>query len=591
MATKTFSAAHDLATDGGHDVIVAMATDTGQTIADETITISKNYTFLRGPGRDFKMLPTSTTGATITIDAVGAEVSGMIVETAVGGMNSAVHIKDGADFALIENFWCNFSSGMGIYLDGSSVYARINNFFISHTTGHGIHINGDIRHSKITNGEIDGSGSDGIVIEGTTARNNIIDGTVKIYGGSSYGIRITSPALRNLIGRGISIYNNTSGDVLDNGVDTEYEDLNLAENLAATIWDEPIVNHTTADTFGHEMYHQAYDNHVTIDTSGGVTGTTFPIGTDENPVNNLADALSICGTHFFSRIRIIGNLTIDGEDIGGYTLYADRSLGNVISITSMVNTDAVYFTDLTVGGALTGQVRFTTCVITPCTGFAGGAKNSLLVGNIEIVGTGANYFTNCDTYISDPTDQIEIDVGDKRLNMIRGRGNYLITNKTSSDSTVLDFAAGLIEIDNTCVSGQIIIGGIGDVIDNSDASCTVVDITISLNNIGNEVWDEQLSGHTSDGSTGKALSLASSGSVDYTALANAVWAHIVATTPADGSSEDVLKGINTLVDELHKIQGLDPSNPMTVTRTSRAAGSIDMDITGDGENTTTVTRQ
>jgi hypothetical protein len=38
-------------------------------------------------------------------------------------------------------------------------------------------------------------------------------------------------------------------------------------------------------------------------------------------------------------------------------------------------------------------------------------------------------------------------------------------------------------------------------------------------------------------------------------------------------------------------KGLDISNPMTVTPTSRVAGSIDLDITGDGETTTTVTRQ
>ncbi len=45
------------------------------------------------------------------------------------------------------------------------------------------------------------------------------------------------------------------------------------------------------------------------------------------------------------------------------------------------------------------------------------------------------------------------------------------------------------------------------------------------------------------------------------------------------------------LDDLHKLQGLDPANPMTVTPTSRQVGSIDQAITGDGENTTTVTRQ
>ena len=54
--------------------------------------------------------------------------------------------------------------------------------------------------------------------------------------------------------------------------------------------------------------------------------------------------------------------------------------------------------------------------------------------------------------------------------------------------------------------------------------------------------------------------------------------------------EQVPQDIFNVVDELHKIQGLDISNPMTVTPTTRDAGSIHLDITGDGETTTTVTR-
>ena len=46
----------------------------------------------------------------------------------------------------------------------------------------------------------------------------------------------------------------------------------------------------------------------------------------------------------------------------------------------------------------------------------------------------------------------------------------------------------------------------------------------------------------------------------------------------------------TQLDELHKLQGLDISNPMTVTPTSRAAGTISQTISGDGETTSTVTR-
>ena len=58
------------------------------------------------------------------------------------------------------------------------------------------------------------------------------------------------------------------------------------------------------------------------------------------------------------------------------------------------------------------------------------------------------------------------------------------------------------------------------------------------------------------------------------------------STDFSQSNGDIL----VLVDELHKIQGLDSGSPMTVTPSTRDAGSIHLDITGDGETSTTVTR-
>lgn len=45
------------------------------------------------------------------------------------------------------------------------------------------------------------------------------------------------------------------------------------------------------------------------------------------------------------------------------------------------------------------------------------------------------------------------------------------------------------------------------------------------------------------------------------------------------------------LDELWRMRGLDAANPVTVTQTDEVAGDISLDITGDGENTSTLTRQ
>lgn len=48
---------------------------------------------------------------------------------------------------------------------------------------------------------------------------------------------------------------------------------------------------------------------------------------------------------------------------------------------------------------------------------------------------------------------------------------------------------------------------------------------------------------------------------------------------------------DTKLDELHKLQALDPDNPLTITPNSRQVDDIDLAITGDGKTSTTVTRQ
>lgn len=68
------------------------------------------------------------------------------------------------------------------------------------------------------------------------------------------------------------------------------------------------------------------------------------------------------------------------------------------------------------------------------------------------------------------------------------------------------------------------------------------------------------------------------------------WAALLSANNTPETFGALVQTVNSLVDELHKIQGLDAANPMTVTQTNRTAGDINLDITGDGTTTTTVTR-
>ena len=67
---------------------------------------------------------------------------------------------------------------------------------------------------------------------------------------------------------------------------------------------------------------------------------------------------------------------------------------------------------------------------------------------------------------------------------------------------------------------------------------------------------------------------------------------VLATVAAGkiGSGQIFWDGDYELINSLSKLEGLDGSNPMTVTPTTRVTGDIDLAITGDGETSTVVTR-
>lgn len=106
--------------------------------------------------------------------------------------------------------------------------------------------------------------------------------------------------------------------------------------------------------------------------------------------------------------------------------------------------------------------------------------------------------------------------------------------------------------------------------------------TLSPENLAAAVWNSIAASFNTAGTMGNKMnSAASAGDPWSTPLPGAYL-----STEAGG----ILAQIQTLVDELHKIEGLSDGNPMTVTQTNRTVGTINLDITGDGETSTTVTR-
>jgi hypothetical protein len=107
--------------------------------------------------------------------------------------------------------------------------------------------------------------------------------------------------------------------------------------------------------------------------------------------------------------------------------------------------------------------------------------------------------------------------------------------------------------------------------------------TATTNELVAAIWNAVAADNNTAGTMGQKLNGAGS--------AGDPWSTNLPSSYADGQAGKILAQIQTLVDELHKIRGLDPDNPWTVTPTGESAGAIDISITGDGVNSSTATRQ
>jgi hypothetical protein len=309
-AVKTFAQAHSLAEDNNHDIIMCVpGNPSGATIVDEQLTITKNYLFVRGPGRDFIIQPTATTGDTITINAEGVEISGMQIKTATSGTTqNCISIND--HFALIKNCWIEHARKNGVVISNSK-YTKILECVVEHNgesgSGDGIVINSNTREAHIKDCSI-WDNTNGISLSGTSIDEVLIEKNI-IHNNSSYGVNIGTGVYDTYFGHDNILANNTAGAINDQGTDTHvHEEVDRQETVDA-IWDEATADHTTSGSFGEEV--QKHKNVLVDTTIASVTSqTVFTLAAGSNvddTYNDQAIVLSDASNSNYPSVRQVND--------------------------------------------------------------------------------------------------------------------------------------------------------------------------------------------------------------------------------------------------------------------------------------------
>jgi hypothetical protein len=203
-----------------------------------------------------------------------------------------------------------------------------------------------------------------------------------------------------------------------------------------------------------------YGAAVSIDTSGfGSPGTEFPIGTPAEPVDNLADALTIAAREDIREFHIAGHITLDA--LGTYPAHA-RWIGESTNASldfNSTNVEGMLFRRLDLFGAIAdpgspGELTILEeCrLAAPITGFCG-IVSSCVLGSSITLRSGMSQFIVCASVVAgtgspviNANGQTGIDLTFRNYN-----GGLRISNFTAGDTvSTLAFNVGRLNIDATC---------------------------------------------------------------------------------------------------------------------------------------------
>jgi len=259
------------------------------------------------------------------------------------------------------------------------------------------------------------------------------------------------------------------------------------------------------------LQYSSFNGGVWIDAINGQSGTEYPIGTPEYPVDNVPDAITIATTKGFLTLFVIGDLTIPNTaNIDNFTVVGE-SIRTVILVQAGATTNETSFRKATITGTLTGHyVDICDGKVISLAGFCGYMHNVMISGLITLA-TGTDLiqlddcFAGSDGFANTPT--INMNGGDANINVTHYSGQLIIANIPIGKTPVVrvNLDAGELFIDASVGGGFFYVRGVGRVSGGGSPFYLDTESLVNPEEIANKVWDEQLSAHITPGSAGEIV--------------------------------------------------------------------------------------
>lgn len=234
--------------------------------------------------------------------------------------------------------------------------------------------------------------------------------------------------------------------------------------------------------------------HVSLDVINGVSGTTFPRGTQQTPVNNLIDAKQICEDRGLSQILVVNDFTLNGgtDLTAGFVFYAEKK-DIIITIDTSADVSNCTFKDLSVTGVLDNNNLFTRCEVFDATHLDAALINCGIRGTLTLGGGGTSELVNCYSDVAGggagQTPSIDMGGTGNSLLLRDWSGGLELINYGGGGDISLDYDSGRLLVDSTVTAGDVYVRGICAIDDQSTGTATVHDqtLTVQVDEIPNRI--------------------------------------------------------------------------------------------------------
>lgn len=238
-----------------------------------------------------------------------------------------------------------------------------------------------------------------------------------------------------------------------------------------------------------DIQFSSFGGRVSVDITSIYSGTSFPVGTPRQPVNNIPDAIIIAATRGFKTLLMLTDITLDTGDIVDDCIIEAETTATHVHINAGASTVDSQFHRCHIEGTLDGGSAVHHSAVGNLLFVDGTIHNSALGGTITLSGSNNLSIHTCHEGSTAPS----VDFGGtgSALFMRDYSGKITLTNKSGADVVSLDMSSGEVILESSVTSGTITIRGIASITDNS-VGATVIDKTISQETIAAKVWAEDM---------------------------------------------------------------------------------------------------